>query len=401
MTTNPNNTTSAHIDVAIIGGGIAGCWLLKLLSQKGYRVALFEAEHLGCDQTLAAQGMIHGGLKYALAGALTGESEAIASMPGRWRACLNGEDPMDLRGVRLLTDNYQMFAKGSALGRLTTFFASKALRGRVNKLNRTNWPSGFNGFDGVVYGLNDFVLDIPSLLENLVAGLEHRTFNLTVEPHMVRPTDSGYSIHTEHVQLEVDTLICCAGNGSAPLLTAVGMPQIRTQQRPLKQVIVRPRHKQQLFAHCVTGVTSNEPRLTITSHLPNQESNHEKNGSMTEDPIWYLGGGLATSGVSRSDNEQIDFAAKELRTCVPWLDWDGADFETFYVERAEPYQVGGLKPDEAYVAKQGNFIQCFPTKLTLAPDLGDKLLAQLAPPAITRTDIDPSTCPASIGSLPW
>ena len=122
------------VDIAIIGGGIAGCWLLRLLTEKGYRAVLFEADQLGCDQTLASQGMIHGGLKYALSGRLTGASEAIAGMPARWRRCLAGQDTIDLSGVPLLADTYHMFAQRTTLGRPTSFFASKALRGRVNRL---------------------------------------------------------------------------------------------------------------------------------------------------------------------------------------------------------------------------------------------------------------------------
>ena len=56
------------VDVAIVGGGIAGIWLLNLLHHSGYRVVLFEAEEVGCQQTLGSQGMIHGGLKYELGG---------------------------------------------------------------------------------------------------------------------------------------------------------------------------------------------------------------------------------------------------------------------------------------------------------------------------------------------
>ena len=48
---------------------------------------LLERDSLGGEQTLASQGMIHGGLKYALGGTLTRSSEAIANMPERWRAC--------------------------------------------------------------------------------------------------------------------------------------------------------------------------------------------------------------------------------------------------------------------------------------------------------------------------
>ena len=99
--------TKTSVDSVIIGGGIAGVWLLRLLSQNGYNAILLEQDALGSGQTLSSQGMIHGGLKYALSGLLSKESEAIAEMPRRWKQCLyskNGE--IDLRKVTLLSQDY-------------------------------------------------------------------------------------------------------------------------------------------------------------------------------------------------------------------------------------------------------------------------------------------------------
>jgi glycerol-3-phosphate dehydrogenase len=79
-------TNNVKVDIAIIGGGIAGLWLLNSLQAKGYSAVLFEKNALGSDQTIASQGMIHGGVKYALSGALSGESEAIVNMPDHWKA---------------------------------------------------------------------------------------------------------------------------------------------------------------------------------------------------------------------------------------------------------------------------------------------------------------------------
>ena len=70
-------------DIAIIGGGIAGVWVLNLLRARGVDCMLFERDALGSGQTIASQGMIHGGIKYALGGALTGSSEAIAIATSR------------------------------------------------------------------------------------------------------------------------------------------------------------------------------------------------------------------------------------------------------------------------------------------------------------------------------
>ena len=93
------NHTDLSCDVAIIGGGIAGLWLLNRLVKAGYNAVLLEQTALGGDQTAASQGMIHGGIKYTLSGSITGASEAIADMPDHWRSCLAGEGDVDLRGA--------------------------------------------------------------------------------------------------------------------------------------------------------------------------------------------------------------------------------------------------------------------------------------------------------------
>ena len=93
-------------DIAIIGGGIAGLWTLSQLRNQGFNAVLFEQEALGSYQTVGSQGMIHGGIKYALSGAWSGSSEAISAMPGVWRSCLAGEGKVDLRGCQILSEDF-------------------------------------------------------------------------------------------------------------------------------------------------------------------------------------------------------------------------------------------------------------------------------------------------------
>ena len=53
-------------DILIFGGGIAGLWLLNRLRSAGYSVILLEQDKLGGHETLNANGIIHGGLKFGL-----------------------------------------------------------------------------------------------------------------------------------------------------------------------------------------------------------------------------------------------------------------------------------------------------------------------------------------------
>ncbi|MGI9328209.1 MAG: NAD(P)/FAD-dependent oxidoreductase [Pseudomonadales bacterium] len=380
------------VDALIVGGGIAGLWTLNRLQAAGYSALLLEAGQLGKGQTLASQGMIHGGLKYALRGQLTGASEAIAKMPERWRACLRGAaDDVDLRGLQPLSERYYLFAQASTLGRLTTFFASKSLRGRIDKLSRDDYPEVFlhPEFNGVVYALNDFVLDTEALLAQLLANSASSSYRFRVDASALQVEEDQVSLNVGKTQLRARRLILAAGAGTEKLLTELGISEPRMQRRPLHQVVVRHRHQAPMFAHCLTAVRRAEPRLTITSHA---DGDHW---------LWYLGGQLATTGVDRQRDAQIAFARDELAACVPWMDWQQAQFDTLWIDRAEPAQEDGQRPDEAFVHAAGPVIVGWPTKLSLVPDLGDQMLTAMPPPAALAPTPSLDLPAASVAQPPW
>jgi Glycerol-3-phosphate dehydrogenase len=49
----------------IVGGGVSGLWLAAELKARGIHCCVLDRGPLGQGQTLASQGMIHGGTKYA------------------------------------------------------------------------------------------------------------------------------------------------------------------------------------------------------------------------------------------------------------------------------------------------------------------------------------------------
>ena len=136
----PTAPQHLHLDIAIIGGGIAGLWLANRCHSQGLQTALFESQVLGGEQSIASQGMIHGGMKYTLAGALTSASEAIADMPKHWRACLCGEGNVNLRHTRILSDHFFLWSSDSLATKVTSFLASKITRGRVEAVHKDRRP---------------------------------------------------------------------------------------------------------------------------------------------------------------------------------------------------------------------------------------------------------------------
>lgn len=93
--------------------------------------------------------------------------------------------------------------------------------------------------------------------------------------------------------------------------------------------------------------------------------------------MWYLGGQLAEDGVSREPEAQIQAAKAELQTLFPWLDFSTAQYATFMIDRAEPLQLNGLKPESTYSKTIENMTIAWPTKLALAPKLSDEIIHQL------------------------
>lgn len=369
-----DNKNSITCDIIIFGGGIAGLWALNRLRTLGYQAILLETQALGSGQTIKSQGIIHGGIKYALSGFLTGSTNAIETMPQRWKAALQGTGEIDLRTVNILSHDQLLWSTGSLGSDIASFFASKTLNSRVQKLATLDYPSILKNpaFKGHAYRLLEIVLDTTSLIETLAKPHTDHIFKMN--------PDSGYNlIYDKNNPLNVVSLKIFSGsetvelNAKRYLLTAgegneafgLNMPKApEMQRRPLQMTMVELPSPSPFFAHCIDN--SVNPRITITTHPT-------KDGKS----VWYLGGQLAEDGATRSIPDQIIAAKKELRTLFPWLDLAQANWASFFINRAEPKQPGGKRPENPFVETQGNVMTAWPTKLALAPVLADQIITQL------------------------
>jgi glycerol-3-phosphate dehydrogenase len=364
-----NCVLSLEVDIAIVGGGIGGLWLLNRLRARGCNAVLLEAEALGSGQSVNSQGMIHGGIKYALGGVLTGSSEAIADMPEHWRRCLRGEGDVDLRGANVLSDHFYLWSTESLGSRLTSFFASKLTRGRVEAVRGGDRHPVFQhaDFRGNLYKLVDMVLDVPSVIRTLADHCRGRIYRAdSADYAFARRADGAidtltFTAHDASVCIRARQFVFSAGAGNEALLRRLGCDKPAMQRRPLHQALIKHDYPHPLYAHC-TGANPS-PRLTISSH-------RARDGKW----VWYLGGDLATAGVALDSAALIEQGRRELRALLPWIDFGASTWATLRVDRAEPRQPGLVKPDQAFAAVAAgcaNAIIAWPTKLTLAPNMAD------------------------------
>ncbi|MEZ3183649.1 NAD(P)/FAD-dependent oxidoreductase [Stutzerimonas frequens] len=388
---------SLSTDVLIVGGGVAGLWLNARLRRLGFATLLVDKGTLGGGQSVKSQGIIHGGTKYALSGALTGASEAIADMPRRWREALEGKGELDLSGVRLLSDAHYLWSPGTLAGNLTSFFASKAVRSRVGQVKGDELPPALQHprFKGKVYRLSELVLDVPSLIARL-AELAGDTLLACQQIEPLLDGDELVGLRVDGREIRAQRIVFSAGGGTAELLASLGLQQPAMQRRPLHMVILKAPTLKPLYAHCLGGGT--KPRITVTSH-PTADGEW----------VWYLGGDLAEAdGVARDEAAQIAVAKKELAELVPWIDLSSAQWATLRIDRAEPAQSALARPDNAFLAEQGRLLVGWPTKLALSPDFSDRVEAALARdgirpgqhPALPELPRPPLTGPFWEGLLP-
>lgn len=363
----------AAADVVIFGGGIAGLWLLNRLRQSGLSAILFETGAIGGGQTNKSQGIIHGGMKYALQGVLTKEAEAMADMPAHWNLCLSGKGDIDLSQVPVLSQKNYLWSQTKFASKITGFLASATLKSDVEALPRDQYPTVFQhpDFKGEVSSLDEVVIDVPVLIRELVKNNQDAIFQ--IEPlcdEAFKFDDQGTLLSVtlymsgKAIEVSAQKFIFTAGAGNETIINRLKQNELAMQRRPLHMVLVKLPHDYAVYAHCL-GFGS-KPRMTITTHKAQDGST-----------IWYLGGAIAEEGVNRDVPTQIKAAHQELQELFPWLDFSSAKYATFMIDRAEPKQKSGLKPDSSYSKVFRNMTIAWPTKLAFAPKLANEIMQQM------------------------
>lgn len=382
-------------DVLVLGAGVAGLWTAAVLRRAGYDVTVIDEGPAGGTQTLASQGMIHGGQKYALDAGDAAAAAAVAALPARWQDCFDGCGDLDLTAVAFTAEEQVMWPAGGVIAGAAVFAAAKAVNAGTRKMARDEYPEALSHlqarrFKGSVWRLPEKAIDVKSLIEALKKPLSGRVFQGEVTKILpdgqvaVRCADG--KIHA----LRARVVIAAAGAGNEKLLSLMNIRETVTQRRPLRQVMVRG-VPFALTGHGVT--TSPKPRVTITTH-------RHPDGDL----VWYLGGGIAEAGAKMTDDETLAFAKTEMAEMFPGIDWSATRWATRAVDRAEALDPTGRLPPGPRLHQRGQILIVWPSKLTFAPLLGDRILAWLKEREIAPAGFEnalPPLLAARLGLYPW
>ncbi len=315
------------IDVAIVGGGVSGLWILNRLRSLGYDAHLFERTALGSGQTIASQGIIHGGAKYVLNGIVPPLANSLRAMPERWTKCLEGRGEIDLRGVQVLAKKHEL-----------------RLQNRLFEIPLWTFPEP--------------VLDVKILIRALAKP--YQDFIYLGVPVPARAT------------------IYCCGRGNEAY-------DSNTQRRPLRMFMVKPSPLgAPVYLHWVGR--NKKPLMTVTTHFLNGEQ------------VLYLGGNVAEKAVGMPDDQALLWAYSELQYRFPGYNWKACQWAIHDVDRAEPKG----EPEGPIFRPQGTKAVVWPTKLALAPVLGDMAAGWLRNGPIQPNSGDSlGLPPPPIAPYPW
>jgi glycerol-3-phosphate dehydrogenase len=358
------------LDCLIFGGGVAGLFTLDACLSSGHSALLLESNALGTGQTIDSQGIIHGGLKYAITGKNAKSALAIREMPLLWRRCLAGERKPDLTNVVVRSEYCHVWRTASLKSKLGWIAANMALRIKPQILDEDELPLFFQGMHGNVARLDEQVIDPRSLLEVLSHSLDKNILQTASGGVEFSRKDGQWLVQLlnpktgDPVDLLPKRIVLSAGSGNRMLRESLGLPTGKTQERPLHMVMVRG-DLPILNGHCIDGAKT---RVTITS---------------TQDyagrTIWQVGGALAEDGVNTTPDALIAHTVKELELVLPHVDFKNAEFATYFTTRAE-CNSKGARPSDICVLQDEDILTCWPTKLAFAPRLANEIVSLLSPP---------------------
>jgi glycine/D-amino acid oxidase-like deaminating enzyme len=356
------------LDVLVIGGGVAGLWLLDELRRAGFSVLLVETKSLGSGQTIPSQGILHGGFKHAIGGRERAYVRTLNRMPEIWRACLSGEREPDLSDVTLRGAFHYCWRTrsiGAIFGQIGARFGLNVDLARIAPDDR---PPPLWNCPGDVFRLDEQIVDPRSLISVLAERNKtsivhaHGIQLLPSAPGRIEEVQIASSGFSNFARLHPRNVILTAGEGNAALREASGLHPGVMQRLPLSILVVRGKLPH-LNGFCIDGTHA---KAIITCQ------------SVRDEMVWQVG----TESVKSLDPDFKEAAWREVYEALPGFEWPKISLSTYQTNRAEVVEQGASRSDGVQILTDGNVITAWPTKLVLAPLLAEKILGQLDSPLV-------------------
>lgn len=329
---------------------------------------------IGGGQTIASQGIIHSGLKYAFAGKINKLAQSISAMPDLWRSALKGDGEVDLSRARYSAESQYLLIPGGFMGGLVTLVTKQALGNNVHEIPKDQWPDSIlaSGFKGTVVFMDEPVLDVASVIRALAEPYKSSI-------RLIDSPDKPFDFLKRH-NISAKHLIFTGADSNAQVAAANAHDSgLETQARPLLMGLLKPA-PYPLYAHLVGS--SDKPVATITTHKT-------EGGEL----VWYLGGHVAERAKEAAPKEVYDATRKGFAQYLPYVDLSQVQWATLAIDRIEGKStVDGWMPDTPTIHSVDNIHYCWPTKLTFAPLLSERLLEKI--------DFEPSAMQTDFSFLP-
>ncbi len=369
------------MDCVIFGGGVAGLFTLHSCIASGMHTLLLESNSLGSGQTIESQGIIHGGLKYAITGGGSPSATAIRDMPLVWRRCLAGESEPNLNNVSMRSEYCHIWRTESLRSKLGWLAAKHALRIKPQLLEDYEVPEVLKHVHGTVARLDEQVIEPRSLLEVLSHDLDEYVLQTVDGGVEISKLEDGWLVQILNpktgapLDLFTPKLVLTAGKGNHKLRDTLGLTPNKTQERPLHMLMLRGSNLPAINGHCIDG---SKTRVTITSTQ-----------DYAERTVWQVGGQLSEEGVHKTPEELMQFALKEIVEVLPNLNLDQIEYLTYKSTRAECTN-NGSRPTDISILEEDNVLTCWPTKLAFAPRLANEIVSRLSHQTTDSTKEQPT-----------
>src|SRR5262245_3958265 len=243
-----------------------------------------------------------------------------------------------------------------------------------HQLPNTMWPEALRGSALAVSALAEPVDATGSLLDALACPHRARIFRYDISDLLF----ADRRVQIADALFQPRSVVFVAGEGNAELMRRAGIREDLMQRRPLKMVLLKGSALPTLFGHCIMH---GKTQITITT--PTQG-------------IWQVGGEIAEKLATQENLENGSRAAmKEIRHCLPGLDFSAVEIAIYPATRAEAKTAEQRRPSGVHVSRVApGIVVGWPTKLSMAPILAEEIFAFVHDELKQPGDYDEP-------SLPW